>query len=99
MRLEFHIQFDSDVIEAADFYDGKEPGLGSAFTRDVWEAVQSLKANPELWKTVYRDVRRVRLKRFKQYSIRYRFIEKTLTVRLLGVFHAKRHPNFGKGRG
>lgn len=93
MKFEFHADFPSDVENSARFYDERVPGLGDDFTKEVWQAVQGLKSNPELWRKVYRDIRSVRLKRFKEHSLRYRFIQKTSTIRILGVFHAKRHPD------
>jgi len=98
VKLEFHEQFAFDVSKDADYYDGVELGLGNDFAREVWEAVQWIKRNPSLSMTIYRDVRRVRLKRFKEHSVRYRFIEASNTIRILGVFHAKRHPTRGRAR-
>lgn len=98
MNLEFHPEFHLDVLEAANYYDAQREGLGNQFAIEVWAAVQRLKENPQLSSKIYRDVRRTRLVRFKEYAVRYRLLEANNLVRILGVFHAKRHPKYGTAR-
>jgi toxin ParE1/3/4 len=98
VNLVFHPDFLPDIENSARFYDERAPGLGADFVREVWQTIQKLKSNPDLWPKIYGDVRRIRLHRFPEHSIRYRFLHTSEVIRILGVFHAKRHPRQGKHR-
>ncbi len=45
--LRYHPLFDSDVLNAATWYDGRHPELGSDFVVRVRRAVEQMTADPE----------------------------------------------------
>ena len=45
--LRYHPLFDSDVLDAAEWYDVRQPNLGSDFVARVRRAVDHLIADPE----------------------------------------------------
>ena len=46
-RPEFHRLAEHELNEAAQYYDGEEPGLGSSFLQEVDRCLQSIDAHPE----------------------------------------------------
>lgn len=45
--LRYHPLFDSDVLNAATWYDGRQPELGSDFVVRVRRAVEQMMADPD----------------------------------------------------
>ena|SRR2546422_11482427 len=85
--LRTHRQVNSDIREAALWYEERCAGLGEKFIDAVWGAARMIPENPLRNAARFDDVRRLSLKRFP-YSIWYFFIGDTTYV--LGVIHNKR---------
>ena len=98
MTLEYHPLFGTDLLEAARYLANEDSLLGFKFIKEVEEAVVEIKKHPLLFPTVYKEIRRKRLKRFKAYSIRFRYNEQKQLVRVLSLTHGARHPKTGTGR-
>ena len=58
-------------------------------------AFDRISATPEIYATVYREVRKAQVRRFP-YSVYYRLRPDRVVV--LAVFHNKRNPNIWKSR-
>jgi plasmid stabilization system protein ParE len=99
VTVSYHPFFEADVKEARSYYEA-EAGLRLAedFQNEVRATIERIKANPLGFSFVYGPVRRARLQRFRPYSIRYRFISETNTLRILSIIHGARHPDYGKYR-
>jgi len=78
--VEFRRAAELDVAEAMDWYDAKAPGLGEAFLRDFTQVITRLAESPLLYQVVYRDTRRVQMRRFP-YLVWFRVQGSTVTVR------------------
>ena len=98
MRVIRHPKFKDDLLNAFHYLNGQESGLGEHFLDVVEKAISKIKANPLAWSKIYRNVRRAHLEQFNQYALRYRFVEDKNILRILGVIHGARHPDFGKNR-
>jgi len=81
MRGEYHPLVAEDLLEAATYYEHQQSGLGFAFLDEVDSGIQIIKDNPTAWSVVFGTIRKFRLKRFKAYSIRYRFCEEFDKIR------------------
>jgi plasmid stabilization system protein ParE len=81
-RLEF--------FEAIAWYEDKAPGLGRKFAREVLEALKSARAAPEHFRKVRGRARRIRLRRFKAYSIYFAIKDDVFSV--ISIFHGARNP-------
>jgi len=79
-----------DVVEAAAWYEAHAPGLGHDLIDEILRATERAKADPELFRIVYRNgnIRRVLTNRFP-YRIFFSIVDETLYVH--AVLHGARH--------
>jgi plasmid stabilization system protein ParE len=64
----------------------------------VESMIERLQEFPNAWSVIFDDIRRARLKKFKQYSIRYRFFAEDETSRILTITHSSQHPDTDRDR-
>jgi plasmid stabilization system protein ParE len=82
--LRYHPLFDSDVLSAAEWYDGRQPNLGSDFVVRVRRAVDELIEAPVRRTSIEYGVRYWPVQRFP-YVVFYDLTE--LELLILGVMH------------
>ena len=80
---------EADIREAHAVLESARPGSGAKFARQVAEILQRLEVMPELYGTLWHDVRAARVKRFR-YMIYYAFFGDRVEV--LAVLHGSRDP-------
>lgn len=97
MMIDIIIQPDAanDILEAAKWYDNNLKGLGESFLESVDSAINSIQQNPEAYSKVYKELRRILLKKFP-FSLFYLYEDEQIIV--IAVFHASRNPNSWKKR-
>jgi plasmid stabilization system protein ParE len=78
----------TDIREAARWYEDREPGLGLRFLREIRTSLQYISDNPLMFPMIEEDVRRALLPKFP-YSI-YFVIDPETTV--IAVLHQHRRP-------
>ena len=83
------------IVEAFAWYEQLRPGLGTEFRAALNAAFDLLKHVPEAGPVVYRDLRRVLLRRFP-YAVYYALSPAQIVVR--AVIHNRRHPRSWRGR-
>lgn len=93
--LRYHPLFDSDVLSAAEWYDGRLPNLGSDFVARVGRAIDQLIEDPERRASIGYGVRYWPVQRFP-YVVFYDMIE--LEVLILGVMHTSQESEKGLSR-
>jgi toxin ParE1/3/4 len=76
-----------DIQSAYDWYEAKQPGLGTEFIGDFRRAYHRLRQLPELYSVRFSNVRRLNLERFP-YGVFY--VIKADQIQVLGVLHASR---------
>jgi len=81
--------------EAAIWYESQKAGLGIEFVEEIERALLSACEAPQRCSAVFKDVRRVRVKRFP-YFVFFRVRESQLVV--LSVFHVRRNPTIWRER-
>ena len=91
----FHRLAESELNEAAQYYELERPGLGSAFLNEVERCLQSISEHPEAGPAILGQVRRRLLRRFP-YGLLYTL--KTDGPRILAVMNLKRRPTYWVGR-
>jgi toxin ParE1/3/4 len=79
----------ADIIAAQDWYEAQSSGLGSRFRVELARIVERIAGNPLQFPLVFRDVRRVLLRRFP-YALFFILDEDAVTV--IACFHASRDP-------
>jgi plasmid stabilization system protein ParE len=95
MRVSYHPDAEAELVEAAQFYEARVPGLGSRFIDEFDASIEGLRTAPERWAIVEGDIRRYLMPRFP-YGIYYRISGEVL--RVLVVKHHSRHPDYWKHR-
>jgi toxin ParE1/3/4 len=95
MRVIYHPDAEAELIEVAQFYNRRVPGLGEDFLDAVDAAVNIVVEAPERWRPVERDVRRYLLSRFP-FAIIYRALPDH--VRVLAVKHHSRERDYWMNR-
>src|SRR5437762_13195141 len=81
-----------EPLDAAIWYEERQPGLGEEFLNEVDRAVQVLSDSALLPRIRFADVRRAPIHRFKFYGVYY--IVREDEVWILAIFHGRRHPRW-----
>jgi plasmid stabilization system protein ParE len=90
-----HEAAEVEINEAADFYDIRSSGLGSAFLDEVQYAIGRIAEFPEVAPLIRGRVRKGHIARFP-YSLIYSV--RPTEIRILAVAHQKRRPFYWRGR-
>jgi plasmid stabilization system protein ParE len=93
--ISIHEIAETEINEAADFYDLESPGLGNVFIDEIQRAIQSIVEFPAAAPLVRGRVRKRIVTKFP-YSLVYAAREDE--VRILAVAHHKRRPFYWRGR-
>jgi hypothetical protein len=84
-----------EMNEAAEYYETRGIGLGSAFIDEVERAIKSIQQHPESNQIIIKSIRRKILLRFP-YSLMYSTY--TNVIYILAVASQKRRPFYWRGR-
>ncbi|MBI4602783.1 MAG: type II toxin-antitoxin system RelE/ParE family toxin [Planctomycetes bacterium] len=102
MRLETHPDAESELLEAADWYDRHRPGLGDDLVDEVNRWLDVILEAPAAWPlwpgapTCDPPVRRCLLSRFDRYAIAYQAFSDR--VRIVAIAHTSRRPFYWASR-
>ncbi len=88
-RVKFAEEAVYEFRDSVKWHESKAEGLGLRFTDEIDSTVERIKLNPELYREVAKDIRRIQVNRFP-YSIFYKIEDDILII--LRVFHNKRKP-------
>ena len=83
---------EQEALEAAIWYEERQPGLGDEFLSEADRAVEALSESALLHRIRFADVRRAPIHRFKFYGVYY--IVRQEEVWILAIFHGRRHPRW-----
>jgi toxin ParE1/3/4 len=84
-----------DLVDAYGWYEARVTGLGSEFLRSIDAALSSIQRIPEMYRIVYKNVRRALVRRFP-FGVFYVVEEDRIVV--IGVLHARRDPKAWQDR-
>lgn len=94
--LRLHPDAEAEVEEAADFYEGRRPGLGEEFRAEIEEAVARVRATPTAFAPYKRTgCRRFLVDRFG-YGVYFTDVDGVLWV--VAVANQRRRPDYWLGR-
>ena len=85
----------TDIREAARWYEDREPSLGLRFLREIRTSIQHINDNPLRFPIIEEDVRRALLHKFP-YSIY--FVNESEVTAIIAVLHQHRRPGEWKSR-
>ena len=85
---------EDDAVEAAAWYDEREPGLGlgDGFLDEIDAVVLALADHALIHRVRFADVRRAPVRRFKFYGI-YNLVRGP-EVWVIAIHHRRRHPRW-----
>lgn len=95
MIQSIHPEARAEFKAAADYYDGREFGLGESFSAEVFATIERIVEFPNSWPQYTHRTRRCLCNRFP-YSIIYGHTETGLTI--YAVAHQSRKPGYWKER-
>lgn len=95
MKFSFHPEAEIELMQAVEYYEDCQPGLGEDFVYEVFAAVKNILSYPEAWPVVAKPLRRCLVSRFP-YGILYHKDDKIVSI--LAVMHLHRHPDYWKNR-
>lgn len=81
---------EQDALDAAIWYEERQPGLGGEFLNEVEQTVTALSDSALHNRIRFADVRRASVRRFKFYGIYYTVSGNEVWI--LSIFHGRRHP-------
>jgi len=81
----------NDLVEAWEWYDYKQEGLGDKFKATIYKSLNTIKLNPEIGTIRKRSYRDIVVARFP-YIIIYRVDKRSKTIFIATIFHTGRNP-------
>lgn len=79
------------MVDAAEYYEGKVPGLGADFVDELDSAIERILSFSQAWGRLSEDYRHCNLRRFP-YTVIYE-IESVDRILIVSVFHQSREPS------
>ncbi len=86
---------EKDLEEIALFYEKRSARLGTEFLNAFERALEIILSNPEIGRTIERNIRRYVMQKFP-FSIIYQTVDADVYV--LAVLHQRQEPNSWKSR-
>lgn len=93
--ITLHPDADAELIEAARYYELRQPGLGAELLEEVERAFDHISVYPEASQKIGRRVRRKALWRFP-YNLIYAVYPER--IRIVAFAHQKRRPYYWQKR-
>lgn len=93
--IRFHADAESEMMQAASWYEAQQTNLGKRFLTSVRDALNRIELNPLLYPVVEGDVRRCLIRTFP-FGVLFRV--QTDCIAVIAVMHLHREPNYWKDR-
>lgn len=86
-----HAQAHEEYIEAYEWYELKQPGLGNRFMNCVEKRLQQISEHPEYYGKRHSHFREAKVENFP-YMIVYEFFRRKQQIHIAAIYHSKRNP-------
>jgi plasmid stabilization system protein ParE len=86
----FNAEAKAEFFEAIVWYEEHAPGLGREFAQEVFQTIRRAQTQPHLFRKLQGGARKIRLSRFKHYSIYFAVKDDVFGV--IAIFHGARNP-------
>jgi hypothetical protein len=96
-KVEYNPDFFNDLVEAVDWYNEKQVGLGNRFFNKVKQQTAKLSSTALHFAIKYDDIRCMCIQKFP-YMVHYCVNEQTKTVKVEAMFHTSRDPRIWNER-
>jgi plasmid stabilization system protein ParE len=91
----FHPLAESELLDAARYYEERREHLGHSFLAEVRRSIQLVCNNPQIGTLLGDNVRRRPLHRFP-YSLLY--VQDASGITIVAIMHQKRRPGYWRDR-
>lgn len=95
MKYLLHPEAEAEFVQAIEYYEDCEEGLGYDFAVEVYSAIERTASYPKAWPIIEQDIRRSLIRRFP-FGIVY--AEEQEEILILAVMHLHRDPDYWKDR-
>ncbi len=95
LKFRFHPLADTDLNQAAAWYESKRIGLGYEFLLEFDRLKKYIKSFPKMFPAIENETRKASMGRFP-YVVIYEVLKDEILI--IAVFHTKRHPDYWKSR-
>ncbi|HOJ08634.1 MAG: type II toxin-antitoxin system RelE/ParE family toxin [Ignavibacteriota bacterium] len=95
MIFSFHPEAEQEFIQAIEFYEEKEKGLGREFAFEIYSSIERILSYPKAWPILENNIRRSLVRRFP-YAVLYSLVDDELII--AAIMHLHREPEFWKKR-
>jgi plasmid stabilization system protein ParE len=95
MRLIYHPHARAELVDAANYYENRLPGLGVQLRDEADRTAAKILQAPRQWRIIETDIRRALMTRFP-FAVYYRVFPDH--VQILAVKHHQRHPDYWRYR-
>ncbi|MFL5383067.1 MAG: type II toxin-antitoxin system RelE/ParE family toxin [Longimicrobiaceae bacterium] len=95
LHLVLRPEVEAEVTKAYLWYKRRSPSAGTAFLRAVDDRIESIRADPERYRLVYRHARRALLSRFP-YALYFGLAGSDVVV--VACCHTRRRPSHWQSR-
>ena len=90
-QVEFLLKAKTELINAWEWYEERQPGLGDRFKKQVYNCVDDISQNPKRFPERRKNYREAVVKIFP-YLLIYRIHHRRKTIAIVSVFHTRRLP-------
>lgn len=95
MKFYFQEEAEAEFEQAVGFYEGRRPGLGLDFAKEVYAAISRIAEFPDAWQPVSKNTRRCLVHRFP-YGVVYRIRDGY--IQIMAVADLRRAPGYWRCR-
>ena len=95
MKYSFHPEAEFEFVQAIEYYEEREEGLGQDFAVEVYSAIERAVSHPKAWPILKEDVRRSLIRRFPYGRL---YAEQDKEIYIVVVMHLRRNPDYWKNR-
>lgn len=95
MKYSFHPEARDEFLNAIDYYEDCDIGLGYDFSREIFSTIKNILSFPKAWPLIENEIRRCQTQRFP-FGIVY--VEEEDAILILAVMHLRRDPDYWQGR-
>jgi hypothetical protein len=89
--VEYNPEFFFDLVQAVDWYNDRQFGLGRRFFNQIKTQTAKLSTSALFFAVKYDNIRCMQIQKFP-YLVHYRVNEQTSTVKVEALFHTSRDP-------
>ena len=93
MNYSFHPEAEEEFLEAIEYYENQQIGLGLDLSVEVHKTISRILSHPESWTRLSRQIRRILVHRFP-YALLYHYNADSRAVYIIAVMHLHREPDF-----